>query len=1352
MKNNRSKKGIILAVIMVSILMTGRTAYFKKAIAVFCTGGNDPAAHMTLMDERRSPGGQKRPADGGIALLSAKAEPAGSEMAETCPAGPEEEESDPGSVPEGTTGTPPADPSLAEEAGESAAGDVQPAEEEQKPEEGQSAVPVTDPVLPENTEEEPGEESAASDPAGSRPQAEETNDEAEDAGTPAAEPSVPKYADPVPSAGSTEEDAPKEQDPEEKEVQPGDGKRVSKSASGAGVVITYALINGGGATQWYTEKSGASHSVLAKKRGSQAAYCADPHASFPSGSEWDKSDTSGKNKLFSAYSYVLANGFKTFSSYSASEYREYFITQFAMWEVQSHYKDGHNNQNGYVTLDGLSFGSNNYGGSTGGMKSEAQSLADEAIAFAERASKPAYGYAVDPTLTISPSKTKLKLNDEGTYYESGAISIKTEGASGEVSELAVSDSSGKIFDRTKNSFKVRYPASKVTEPKTFKITASVEWSLSKATVHEPVAFGNAAKPQPVVYLESVEEVHEKAAELEVTVEPEDTWLLIKKGTSSASAVFVSGNPLYSLTGTTYTVYKGDGSTAGTLVTDAAGTVAESQAVRLAPGMSYTMKETKAGPGYCLDGRTWTVSAASDGAVSVASGSDRRTVTKSGRIYTAIMEDEPVGAPGELKAVKEMRLKDGSTKQVPLPGAVYAMKFYAGETAQGTPLFAAEAVSGEDGTMVLTSSRVLNGAAAFPLGTLTLTETKAPEHMRADPNVYTARIRQSGNGAALAWETGSDLLLVRDADRGTLITVYDEGRFGGVSICKKDAETGREEPQGDANFGGITFTVRRAGEGTTWDREGRAYQAGDAVMTLTTAAEDKDGEALRYGYASSLPDDLMEGEYTIEETADNGVYRMTDGKPIPFKVEHEHVIVHAGAAENKVARGGFIFEKQDLELGEPIPLGGASLSGICFSLTNESAHPVMIYDALHPEGQLIEPGGVIPAPDGGEEFITDDKGAFGAPKDYLPVGSYAVRETKTNESYNLTAEEPVTFRVQKDGEIAGSGKDGTLSVSDRVIRGELHFRKKDENGRLMPGIPFRITHLATGETQTVYTDTNGEYHSENTWFGLSADGSRTAAKEDGMMPYVYGWYRIEEERCEANAGKELITDEFMLYREGQTVDLGTIVNQQIGIRTSAEEETSGTRVFPADRKGIIIDRVTYTGLDTSRTYILRGELHLREKGADGSVRDAGILRGGSGAGLTAEKTFRPKSGTGSVDVRFEVDRTLPAGTETVVYETLFEVRDGKELPAAAHRDPSDPGQTIRVIGAKEKKEEKETKKENITPSPAKEKEKKQEKEKPSSGKKRTSPVKTGDTQALGALLFLLILSAAAVLISAKKGRG
>ena len=1337
---------MFLAAIMLTLVLTAGFSQFKRAIAIFYAEKNLPAPHLTLQGgEGRRMAGFENHADHGAILLSADVD-----LPENAPAGTKAEESDPASVPEEAAPVLPSVTPSSESTAEIPL-DESPLQEEINKEDAQSAVPVTDPVLPESTVPSGAEisESTPSENTGELPDstAVPADHEAEDCQMP-----VPTYVDPAEAAESAAGDPASENHTEEKKAGDGEEKRVTKSASGAGVVISYALINGGGATQWYTEKSGASHSVLAKKRGSQAAYCADPHASFPSGSEWDQSDTSGKNKLFSAYSYVLANGFKTFSSYSASEYRDYFITQFAMWEVQSHYKDGSNNHNGYVTLDGLSFGSNNYGGSTGGMKSEAQALADEAIAFAESASKMAYGYAVEPTLTVSPSKTKLKLNEEGTYYESGAIALKTAGASGEVSELAVSDSNGKIFDRTKTSFKVRYPASKVTEPKSFKVTVSVEWSLQKATVHEPVAFGNAARPQPVVYLETVEEVHEKAAELEVTVEPEDTWFLIKKGTSAEAAAFVNGNPLYSITGTTYTVYKGDGSAAGTLVTDAAGNVADTQAIRLTPGVSYTMKETKAGPGYCIDGRTWTVSAASDGAITVTSGSDRRTVTKSGRIYTALMEDEPVGGPGELKAVKEMRLKDGSTNHVPLSGAVYAMKFYAGESAQGTPLFTAEAVSGNDGTMILASSRKLKGMAAFPLGTLTLTETKAPEHMRADSNVYTAHIRQSGNEAVLSWEGGSELLYVREPDRGTLITVYDEGRFGGVSICKKDAETKKEEPQGDADFGGITFTIKRAGEGTTWDRDGHAYQAGDTVMTIRTAAEDTGGEVTRYGYAATLPDELMEGEYTISETEDNGMYKMTDGNPIPFTVEHENVIVHAGAVENLVARGGFVFEKRDLELGEPIPLGGASLSGISFSLTNESAHPVMIFDALHPEGRMIEPGAVIPAPDGGETFITDEKGAFGAPKDYLPIGRYSVRETKSNESYNLTADEPVPFQITKDGEIAGSGKDDKLYAADRVVRGGLHFRKKDENGRLMSGIPFRITHLATGETQTVYTDRNGEYHSEDTWFGLSGDGSRTAAREDGKMPFLYGWYRIEELRCEANAGKELITDEFMIYQEGQTADLGTIVNQEIEIRTSASEETSGTRVFPAGRKGKIIDRVTYVGLDTSCTYILRGELHLKEKTSDGSIKDAGIIRSGSGAGITAEKTFRPKSGSGSVNVGFDVDRTLPAGTETVVYETLFEIRDGKEIPVAAHRDPSDTGQTIRVIETKEKKEEKTNKKGEITPSPKKEKEKKTEKEKTSAGKKRTSPVKTGDTQAVGALLVLLMLSAAALIISAKKGRG
>ena len=172
---------------------------------------------------------------------------------------------------------------------------------------------------------------------------------------------------------------------------------------------------------------------------------------------------------------------------------------------------------------------------------------------------------------------------------------------------------------------------------------------------------------------------------------------------------------------------------------------------------------------------------------------------------------------------------------------------------------------------------------------------------------------------------------------------------------------------------------------------------------------------------------------------------------------------------------------------------------------------------------------------------------------------------------------------------------TFIAEDTVVRGDFSFTKVNgDTGRKMANIPFKITNTKTGESHTVYTDSDGYFstessyvkHSENTngekagsgtWFGdlESLDDSL------GAMPY--GAYTIEEQVCDANRDMILYEGSFTIDEktDGKTLELGTIVNNSIQISTyamSMNSEGNAAWLGVEDGSWDISDTITVEGLD------------------------------------------------------------------------------------------------------------------------------------------------------------------------------
>ena len=111
--------------------------------------------------------------------------------------------------------------------------------------------------------------------------------------------------------------------------------------------------------------------------------------------------------------------------------------------------------------------------------------------------------------------------------------------------------------------------------------------------------------------------------------------------------------------------------------------------------------------------------------------------------------------------------------------------------------------------------------------------------------------------------------------------------------------------------------------------------------------------------------------------------------------HVYTITGSGGFDapiiaNQIRRAGISIQKHDSTTGNT-PQGDATLAGMRFQVVNANQTPVMVNNVSY------EPGAVI-----GSELVTNKQGQASTPADYLPLGTYEIRESSSGESYVCTA--------------------------------------------------------------------------------------------------------------------------------------------------------------------------------------------------------------------------------------------------------------------------------------------------------------------------------------------------------------
>ena len=720
--------------------------------------------------------------------------------------------------------------------------------------------------------------------------------------------------------------------------------------------------------------------------------------------------------------------------------------------------------------------------------------------------------------------------------------------------------------------------------------------------------------------------------------------------SSANPGITDGNDCYSLEGAEFTVYNGAGQPMGVLTTNANG---DTNTLELPEG-TYTVRETKPPKGYLP-------------------APDQQITVRGGQQTTAQVTDMPSGDPmvmvvGKYDGEKEYSELQGNMPQgsASLEGAEFTIEYFdtvdfdsydAIKKAGVKPTRSWVVHTDKDGYAELSDDYLVSGDEIYhdasgnvtiPRGSVAIYESKAPEGYKLNSKVNFQKIQETPLPGVTTFN---------------MPEVPESVKRGGVSVQKLDSETGKT-PQGGASLEGIAFSIINDNENAV-KVDGKTYAKGETVKVITTDAK---------GFATTGADTLPYGDYIIRETKTNGSYLNTSAE---MRVQvREDGKVYSFSAEDDVERGGVRLVKTDSETGSD-PQNGLSFDGTQFELKSLNDNPIIVDGKTYAKNQVID---TLVIKDG--QAVTDPH--------MLPYGTYSVQEVKAPEGYLLddTVHE---FRIVDDGVLVNPiDHDG--SIENQIMRSDLEFTKKGEDGQdRLAGVAFKLTSEATGESHVVVTDENGYFSSASSWnkhthdtngndWALKADGVIDSSKLDatagvwfgdaeaddskGALPY--STYAIEELRCTANEGYQLIETTVIVSRDGKVYDFGTLTDVKASITTKAYDPMDGDSLVGMGEVKVS-DKVTYANLFPNRDYKLTAELH------DSATGDA--LLDASGHPITVEKRFTAQSPTGFEVVEFTIDTIELGGKTVTVYERLYD--EGGSL-IAEHADKSDVNQQVTVI--------------------------------------------------------------------------
>lgn len=527
---------------------------------------------------------------------------------------------------------------------------------------------------------------------------------------------------------------------------------------------------------------------------------------------------------------------------------------------------------------------------------------------------------------------------------------------------------------------------------------------------------------------------------------------------SAIEEMCESNPLYSLKGAEYTVYRNSGltETAGIITTDDEG---YGKLEDLEPG-DYWVKETKQAPGHALDPDTYKTTVYSD-----------ETTRVNGKSVADIPQSDPVGMlVGKVDTSTGEPVAQGDAT---LAGALFTVRFFAGDfvsvqaaEASGAPVRTWLFETDEDGFAYLAEEykhsgdalfHQTNGDASIPLGTILVQETRAPQGYNLDdghggsPKVFLVRITSDGaiGEAVYTYNTPQ---------------VPDTVKRGDFRLVKEVPVTIYDEPNGDMPqevkrvlVPGVKFELYNDSASYVLSPEdGSKVAPGDRVCTITVdvngLATTKDDNASVNGW--SKPGDwtgaLAYGTYRVHEVIPADVadaFKAKWGKELLPVEDWKTTISEEGQYDppalvnDHIPQTPLKIVKTDAETGRQIPLP-------CSFQLEDANGDLVTWTNHYPEEEVLD------------TWTANERGELTLPM-LLEEGDYRIVEVQAPYGY-VKALEGKTFSV--DAEYKGWDDPLIIEFENMPQKATITVAKADSwTGEAVEGSTYIVVAAETIQT-------------------------------------------------------------------------------------------------------------------------------------------------------------------------------------------------------------------------------------------------------------------------------------------------